>query len=837
MSSASLLLRRSKPATNVISFIRIFSRPMGGGPRTFPGGLNKWQWKRMHEKKAKEKEKRLLDQEKQLYEARIRSQIRAKLYPKPDPAPVTTISHHNPMSPQEHIKGLADRFMKEGAEDLWNEDDGPLKSEQRPGSSGATNERMRAVGSPPIDLRSLISDKGNRGNVSSDNVNSSNFMKTRNYSVHSGEKFRRNENSGFSRNLAGKGAKNVNNSRNVNDYMNKKRNFNRNESCSSEEAKNLRPIAQNLGNNGKNFNSRKVSDFIKNKVVGGGRRRFNRNESSSSDDDDLEFELENVGDKVEGWTDVKKLGSSASLGKYDMKTTKRVPLNRLEEENDFSEQVELIRKEISRNKLVENSGEKNGEDSILSKKRFDECGISPSTIKALTAAGYIQMTRVQEATLSVCLEGKDALVKAKTGTGKSAAFLLPAIEAVLKTISSGTTQRVPPIFVLILCPTRELASQLTAEAIALLKYHDGIGVQTLVGGTRFKVDQKRLESDPCQIIIATPGRLLDHIENKSGLTVRLMGLKMLILDEADHLLDLGFRKDVEKIVDCLPRQRQSLLFSATIPKEVRRISQLVLKREHAYIDTVGMGCVETPDKIKQSCLVAPHEQHFQIVHHLLQEHISNVPDYKVVVFCSTGMVTSLLYLLLREMNMNVREIHSRKPQLYRTRVSDEFKESKRLILITSDVSARGMNYPDVTLVVQVGIPSDREQYIHRLGRTGREGKEGEGILLLAPWEEYFLGDLKDLPLDRFPSPRLDPNIKLQMDGAMAKIDGSVKEAAYHAWLGYYNSIREIGRDKTTLVELANKFCQSIGLQKPPSLFRKTALKMGLKDIPGIRIRK
>ncbi|KAK1571182.1 hypothetical protein Q3G72_013098 [Acer saccharum] len=837
MSSASLLLRRSKPATNVISFIRIFSRPMGGGPRTFPGGLNKWQWKRMHEKKAKEKEKRLLDQEKQLYEARIRSQVRAKLYPKPDPAPVTTTSHHNPMSPQEHIKALADRFMKEGAEDLWNEDDGPLKSEQRSGSSGATNERMRSVGSPPIDLRSLISDKGNRGNVSSDNVNSSNFMKTRNYSVHSGEKFCRNESSGFSRNLAGKGAKNVNNSRNVNDYMNKKRNFNRNESCSSEEAKNLRPVAQNLGNNGKIYNSRNVSDFIKNKVVGGGRRRFNRNESSSSDDDDLEFELENVDDKVEGWTDVKKLGSSASLGKYDMKTTKRVPLNRLEEENDFSEQVELIRKEISRSKLVENAGEKYSEDSILSKKRFDECGISPSTIKALTAAGYIQMTRVQEATLSVCLEGKDALVKAKTGTGKSAAFLLPAIEAVLKTISNGTTQRVPPIFVLILCPTRELASQLTAEAIALLKYHDGIGVQTLVGGTRFKVDQKRLESDPCQIIIATPGRLLDHIENKSGLTVRLMGLKMLILDEADHLLDLGFRKDVEKIVDCLPRQRQSLLFSATIPKEVRRISQLVLKREHVYIDTVGLGCVETPDKIKQSCLVAPHEQHFQMVHHLLQEHISNVPDYKVVVFCSTGMVTSLLYLLLREMKINVREIHSRKPQLYRTRVSDEFRDSKRLILVTSDVSARGMNYPDVTLVVQVGIPSDREQYIHRLGRTGREGKEGEGILLLAPWEEYFLGDLKDLPLDRLPSPRLDPNIKLQMDGAMAKIDGSVKEAAYHAWLGYYNSIREIGRDKTTLVELANKFCQSIGLQKPPSLFRKTALKMGLKDIPGIRIRK
>ncbi|KAL5733601.1 hypothetical protein ACOSQ2_033293 [Xanthoceras sorbifolium] len=835
MSSASLLLRRSKPATNVLCFTRIFNRSMGGGPRTFPGGLNKWQWKRMHEKKAKEKEQRLLDQEKQLYQARIRSQIRSKLYDKPDPVPQTT-SYHSPMSPQEHIKALADRFMKEGAEDLWNEDDGPLKSEDRPELSAATNERPRSVGSP-IGLRSLTSDKHNRGNVRSDNVTSSNFIKYRNYSVQSGTKFRRNESSGLSQNLVGNDVKTVNNSRNVSGFVNKRRNFNRNESYSSEDAKQLKAFAQNSGNNDKTYNSRNVREYIKNKVVGG-RRRFNKNESSSSDDD-LEFELEDVGDKVEGWTDVKRLGSSASLGTYDMKITKRVPLNKLEEENDFAEQVELIRKEISRNKLVENAGEKeNGEkESILSQKKFDECGISPLTIKALTAAGYIQMTRVQEAALSVCLEGKDALVKAKTGTGKTAAFLLPAIEAVLKAISSSTIQRVLPIFVLILCPTRELASQLAAEAIALLKYHDGIGVQTLVGGTRFKVDQKRLESDPCQIVIATPGRLLDHIENKSGLTVRLMKLKMLILDEADHLLDLGFRKDVEKIVDCLPRQRQSLLFSATIPKEVRRISQLVLKREHAYIDTVGLGCVETPDKIKQSCFVAPHEQHFQIVHHVLKEHISKTPDYKVIVFCSTGMVTSLLYLLLREMNMNVREIHSRKPQLYRTRASDEFRESKRLILVTSDVSARGMNYPDVTLVVQVGIPSDREQYIHRLGRTGREGKEGEGILLLAPWEEYFLDDLKDLPLDRFPSPNLHQNIKLQMDNAMAKIDGSVKEAAYHAWLGYYNSIREIGRDKTTLVELATRFCQSIGLQRPPPLFRKTALKMGLKDIPGIRLRK
>lgn len=658
------------------------------------------------------------------------------------------------MSPQDHIKALADRFMKEGAEDLWNDDDGPVKSPpllpRRP-----SNGLSRQI-EPPVDLRKLTSHGRSLGPGNARIV--SRALKPRHYSVQV-------------------------------------------------------------------------------------RRRFRRNESSSSDDgsdvssgDEFSGRLVDADVELRGRRNVQKMMSSAALGKYDVKIKRRVMPKSIDEGDDFSEQIELIRHELSRKNLAEEE-EKGDEESILSQKRFDECGVSPLTVKALSSAGYVQMTRVQEATLDVCLEGKDALVKAKTGTGKSAAFLLPAIEAVLKATSSNRIQRVPPILVLILCPTREIASQIAAEANVLLKYHDGIGVQTLIGGTRFKFDQKRLESDPCQIIVATPGRLLDHIENKGSFSVRLMGLKMLVLDEADHLLDLGFRKDMEKIVDCLPRQRQSLLFSATVPKEVRRISQLVLKKEHAFVDTVGLGNAETHAKVRQSYLVAPHKLHFQIVYHLLKDHLLQVPDYKVIVFCTTAMVTSLMFLLLQEMKVNVREIHSRKPQIYRTRISEEFRESKRLVLITSDVSARGINYPDVTLVIQMGIPSDREQYIHRLGRTGREGKEGEGILLVAPWEEYFLDEIKDLPIEKFPLPLLDPDLKLKVGASMDKIDTSVKEAAYHAWLGYYNSIRETGRDKTTLVELANQFCESIGLQKPPLLFRKTALKMGLKGIPGIRIRR
>ncbi|TKY60601.1 Tetraspanin-10 protein [Spatholobus suberectus] len=352
------------------------------------------------------------------------------------PSPPTTAppaaATHRPLSPHDHVKALADRFLKDGAQDLWNSRDGPL--------------------TPNLNFRP----KHTRG---------------------------------------------------------------------------YRSVPE-VGNN----------------RVGPHKHRFWR---EGSDDSSSESESERC----------LKTASSSALGEYDVKRERRVVPK-------SSEEVEFIRSELNKRKLSQIE-EQQSNESILSNTRFDECGISPLTVKALSSSGYVHMTRVQEASLPVCLEGLDALVKAKTGTGKSVAFLLPAIETVLKAMSSNTSQRVPPIFVLILCPTRELASQIAAVAKVLLKYHDGVGVQTLVGGIRFKVDQKRLESDPCQILVATPGRLLDHIENKSGISLRLMGLQMLVLDEADHLLDLGFRKDVEKIVDCLPRQRQSLLFSATIPKEVR----------------------------------------------------------------------------------------------------------------------------------------------------------------------------------------------------------------------------------------------------------------------------
>ncbi|XVF33184.1 hypothetical protein REPUB_Repub17cG0146700 [Reevesia pubescens] len=473
-------------------------------------------------------------------------------------------------------------------------------------------------------------------------------------------------------------------------------------------------------------------------------------------------------------------------------------------------------------------------ESYLSETRFDQLSLSHFSLKGVKDAGYEKMTMVQEATLPIILKGKDVLAKAKTGTGKTVAFLLPSIEIVSKLPPTGHDVKRPPIHVLIICPTRELANQAASEGNKLLKYHPSIGVQAVIGGTRLALEQKKLQANLCQILVATPGRLRDHIENTAGFATRLMGVKVLVLDEADRLLAMGFRKEIERIIAAVPKQRQTLFFSATVPEEVHQICHIALRRDHEFINTVQEGTEETNSLVRQMHVVAPLDKHFSLLYVLLKEHIADDVDYKVVVFCTTAMVTKLVADILLELNLNVREIHSRKSQSYRTRVSDEFRKSKGLILVTSDVSARGVDYPDVTLVMQVGLPADRDQYIHRLGRTGRKGKEGQGILLLAPWEEFFLSSIKDLPITKAPLPSVDPDTKKKVERAVSNVEMKSKESAYQAWLGYYSSAKQVGRDKYRLVELANEFSRSMGLDNPPAIPKLVLSKMGLRNIPGLR---
>ncbi|KFK25226.1 hypothetical protein AALP_AA8G083800 [Arabis alpina] len=473
-------------------------------------------------------------------------------------------------------------------------------------------------------------------------------------------------------------------------------------------------------------------------------------------------------------------------------------------------------------------------DSYLSKTRFDQFPLSPLSLKAIADAGFKTMTVVQEATLPIILKGKDVLAKAKTGTGKTVAFLLPSIEAVIKSppVSRGTKE--PPIIVLVVCPTRELACQAATEAKTLVKYHSSIGVQVVIGGTKLPTEERRLQKAPCQILVATPGRLIDHINNTSGFATRLMGVKVLVLDEADQLLAMGFRKDIERIIAAVPKKRQTFLFSATVPKEVRQICDIAMKPDHEFINCVQEGSDETHQKVKQMYMIASLDRHFSLLYGLVKEQIANNVDYKVIIFCTTTMVTKLVAELLGKLSLNVREIHSKKPQSYRTRVSDEFRKSKGIILVTSDVSARGVDYPDVSLVVQMGLPSDRDQYVHRLGRTGRKGKEGEGVLLLAPWEEYFLSSVKDLPITKSPLPPVDPEAVKKVKRGLSQVEMNSKEAAYQAWLGYYKSQKVIAKDTTRLVGFANEFSRSMGLDIPPAIPRNVLSKMRLQNVPGLR---
>ncbi|VAH77612.1 unnamed protein product [Triticum turgidum subsp. durum] len=466
--------------------------------------------------------------------------------------------------------------------------------------------------------------------------------------------------------------------------------------------------------------------------------------------------------------------------------------------------------------------------SYLIEAGFDQCAVSPLSLQGIKDAGYERLTRVQEATLPVILEGKDVLAKAKTGTGKTVAFLLPAIE-LLSTLPRSTS-----INLLVMLPTRELAYQVAVEARKLLKYHSSLGVQVVIGGTKLSQEQRSMRSTPCQILVATPGRLIDHLENTPGFSARIKGVKVLVLDEADRLLDMGFRRDIEKIIAFIPKERQTLLFSATVPAEVREVSHLAMQKDYKFINTVQEGDEETHAQVNQMYMVAPLDLHFSILYGVLKKHIAEDAEYKVIIFCTTAMVTKLVAEILSQLKLNIREIHSRKSQSARTKVSDEFRKSKGLILVSSDVSARGVDYRDVSLVIQVGLPSDRQQYIHRLGRTERKGKEGQGILLLAHWEKHFLSSVNDLSITDTVAPPVNPSIQTEVKGAIRRVEIKTKESAYQAWLGYYNSNKTISRDKSRLVKLAEDFSQSMGLEIVPAIPKLILRKMGLQNVPGLR---
>ena len=396
-------------------------------------------------------------------------------------------------------------------------------------------------------------------------------------------------------------------------------------------------------------------------------------------------------------------------------------------------------------------------------------------------------------------------------------------------------------------PTRELAQQIGAETKKLLTFHPPHlrKVVICVGGTNKNKDVRALQGTT-PIVVATPGRLLDHLKD-GGLANRMTNLSCLVFDEADQLLDMGFRPDIERILALLnpsAQTRQTLLFSATIPPTVTEIAKIAMHPKYHFVDTVGKDSEQTHERVQQQVMISNQGDQLKSIMAILERETSNKP-YKIIVFFTTARLTGFLAELFNSVSSQtgykVLEIHSRKAQKARERASEEFRKSKNAVMFTSDVTARGMDYPDVTFVLQVGL-TDRAQYIHRLGRTARAGKDGKGGLLLANYEEAHMvkKELKDMPLE---PTAIDVSAKTLANTEKANQNvGKDKtlrlsaEQAYRAWLGYYNGhLKKVRWDKKLLVQQANLWARQNGLSEQPSLQKRTVGKMGLKGVPGLRL--
>ncbi|KAH7927075.1 DEAD-domain-containing protein [Leucogyrophana mollusca] len=479
--------------------------------------------------------------------------------------------------------------------------------------------------------------------------------------------------------------------------------------------------------------------------------------------------------------------------------------------------------------------------SHFSALRFQDAPISQASKASIQ---HEFMTDVQEATLQLGLSGVDLLVQAKTGTGKTAAFLLPAIENLAKQKLPSPNQ----ISILVLSPTRELALQIEKEAKGLLQHHQ-LAVQSVIGGTNINTETNRIANQRCDILVATPGRLVDHLQS-NDLKTRLGNLKTLVLDEADRLLDSGFKPELEKILTFLPNRqqvpRQCMLYSATLSKPIRQIASLYLHPNHKFVSTLHEDEINTHQHVSQSFVIASMEDTLPAALSILRaEMAENLGSFKCMVFCTTARGTSAAAEILAGAGGStlppILEIHSRMSQNARGKSAEAFKNAKSAILFSSDVTARGMDFPGVNLVLQMGLPSSAEQYIHRLGRTARAGAGGRGIILLSNAESFFLGtrEMSSLPVTRHaPLPPLDRE-RESVAAAIAALDEQTQQQAYAAWLGFNKMyLRQLKWTPAQLVDEGNKYAREVlGWRetKPPPLMKKAAGMMGLTRVPGLNL--
>jgi ATP-dependent RNA helicase MSS116, mitochondrial len=447
------------------------------------------------------------------------------------------------------------------------------------------------------------------------------------------------------------------------------------------------------------------------------------------------------------------------------------------------------------------------------------------------------MMPVQAATLHELLQNRiDCLAQARTGTGKTIAFLLPAIQNMMNSRRGNRAG----ISTLILTPTRELAIQIQTEAEALLQRFPQYKVTIAIGGTNKNTEARRI-ADGCDILVATPGRLIDHMSAES-FKKYFRAVQTLVLDEADRMLDMGFLPSIKQIIGELPNKavvpRQSMLFSATFDQQIRDVSRQFLNEDYKFISTIPKGEGNTHERVPQFYVeVAEMSDLAPALLATIRAEQAEHPNaaFKAIIFAPTAALADFYgHVLENSIGMpKVSVLHSRKSQSTRTRLTEDFKKSTNAIVVATDVIARGMDFPNVSHVIQTGMPSDKESYIHRIGRTARAEADGRGVLILTRHENWFLRQMKDISFQALPTPITYS--RADVEGPIRTLENPGK--VYQAWLGYYKtSTKQMNWTTTELVQQANKFArEGLGCPEVPGILRKTVGMMGLKGVPGLNI--
>jgi ATP-dependent RNA helicase RhlE len=360
--------------------------------------------------------------------------------------------------------------------------------------------------------------------------------------------------------------------------------------------------------------------------------------------------------------------------------------------------------------------------------KFEDFGLDPKLIDGIHAIGYEEATPIQEMAIPIILGNKDIIASAQTGTGKTAAFLLPVIHHILNSENDGN------IKALVIVPTRELAIQIDQQMEGL-SYFTSVSSLAVYGGgdgSSFAREKVAL-SEGADMIIGTPGRLIAHLNMGY---VKVDKLKYLVLDEADRMLDMGFNEDLNKIVSYLPKERQNLMFSATMPPKMRELAQTILNNP----EQINIAVSKPAERIVQAAFVVYDRQKIELVKYIL----SAKKLQSVIVFCSTKSATKQLNRELKKMNFLSEEIHSDLEQKERELVLQAFKNKKLNILVATDILSRGIDIEDIELVINYDVPNDGEDYIHRIGRTARAASKGAAFTFINEKEQIKFLDIEEL---------------------------------------------------------------------------------------------